>query len=189
MAWAIDTAHTQVEFVVKHMMVTNVRGHFKAISGTLNIDEANPQASTVDVSFDVASLATGDEKRDGHLRSADFFDAEKYPTMTFKSKRIEFAAPGKLDSFKIIGDLSIKDVTREVVLDVSNEGKGKSPWGTTVWGFNAHTSVNRKDFNLLWNVALETGGWLVGDQVKINIEIETIQQPETVVAPSEKQEA
>jgi polyisoprenoid-binding protein YceI len=189
MAWVIDPAHTQVEFVAKHMMVTNVRGRFKAVNGTVNIDEANPAASTVDVTFDVASLETGDEKRDGHLRSADFFDVEKFPTMTFKSKRIEFANPNNQESFKIIGDLQIKDVTREVVLDVTSEGTGKTPWGTTVRGFSAHTAVNRKDFGLTWNVALETGGWLVGDQIKINIELETIQQPETVASPSEKQEA
>ena len=187
MAWSIDASHTQVEFVVKHMMVTNVRGRFKAITGTLNLDETNPAASKVDVTFDVASLETGDEKRDGHLRSADFFEVEKFPQITFTSKRVEFAAPGKLDTFKVIGDLTVKDVTREVVLDVSNEGQNKSPWGMKVWGFSAHTSINRKDFNLQWNVALETGGWLVGDQVKINIELEAVQVPEA--APTETAQA
>jgi polyisoprenoid-binding protein YceI len=187
MAWSIDASHTQVEFVVKHMMVTNVRGRFKAISGMVNIDEANPAASKVEVTFDVASLETGDEKRDGHLRSADFFEVEKFPTMTFSSKRVEFAAPGKLDSFKIIGDLTIKNTTREVILDVSNEGQNKSPWGTTVWGFSAHTAINRKDWDLQWNVALETGGWLVGDQVKINIELEVVQVPETVATQNAAQ--
>jgi polyisoprenoid-binding protein YceI len=187
MAWSIDPAHTQVEFVAKHMMVTNVRGRFKAVSGTVNIDETNPAASKVDVTFDTNSIETGDEKRDGHLRSADFLEVEKYPTMTFTSKRIEFAAPGKLDSFKIIGDLKIKDVSREVVLDVSNEGTNKTPWGSKVWGFSAHTAINRKDWGLQWNVALETGGWLVGEQVKINIELEVVEVPETV--PSETAQA
>lgn len=182
MAWSIDTSHTQVEFVVKHMMVTNVRGRFKAFSGTVNIDETNPQNSVLDITFEVASLETGDEKRDGHLRSADFFDVEKFPKMTFKSKRVEFAAPGKLDSFKVVGDLTIKDVSREIILDVSNEGQNKNPWGMNVWGFSANSAFNRKDFGLAWNVALETGGWLVGEQVKINIEAELVKQPETVTA-------
>jgi polyisoprenoid-binding protein YceI len=180
MPWNIDASHTQIEFVVKHMMVTNVRGTFNAFSGSLNIDEQNPAASFVEASFDVASLETRDEKRNAHLRSADFFDVEKFPAMTFRSKRVEFPAPGSLDNFKIIGDLTIKDTTREVVLDVSNEGKNKNPWGMQVWGFNASTSINRKDFGLMWNVALETGGVLVGEQVKINIELEAVYVPEQV---------
>jgi polyisoprenoid-binding protein YceI len=187
MAWNIDTAHTSVEFVVKHMMITNVRGRFKAFGGTVNIDEANPQNSKVEIAFETASVETGDEQRNGHLRSADFFDVEKFPKMTFVSKRIDFAAPGKLDSFKIVGDLTIKETTREVVLEATNEGKNKSPWGMNVWGFSASTAVNRKDFDLTWNVALEAGGWLVGDQVKINIELEAVQQPETVASETQAQ--
>jgi polyisoprenoid-binding protein YceI len=180
MAWHIDPSHSQIEFVVRHMMITNVRGTFKAFSGLLAIDERNPQASHVEATFDVATLETGDEKRNAHLRSADFFDVEKFPTMTFKSKRVEFPAPGSLDNFKIIGDLTIRDVTREVVLEASNEGKNKNPWGMQVWGFNAHLTINRKDWGLMWNVALETGGLLVGEQVKINIELQAVYQPETV---------
>ncbi|MBX3064015.1 MAG: YceI family protein [Anaerolineae bacterium] len=187
MAWVIDNAHTRIEFVAKHMMITNVRGGFKNYSGTVQIDETNPQNSKVEVSIDVASLQTGDEKRDGHLKSADFFDVEKYPTMTFKSKRVELPAPNSTEHFKLIGDLTIKDVTKEVVLDVTNEGRQKTPWGTTAAGFTASTSVNRKDWGLTWNVALEAGGWLVGDTIKINIETELVQQPEAVTeAAAEK---
>lgn len=175
MTWIIDPAHSLVEFSVKHMMITTVRGRFNSFSGTLNLDEAHPENSYIEGTIDVASIDTREPNRDAHLRSPDFFDVDKYPTITFRSKRIEVQNSHHL---KVAGDLTIKDVTREVVLDVTMEGPGKDPWGNRRIGLSAQTTINRKDFGLNWNVALETGGWLVGDQVKIAIEIEAIQQQE-----------
>ncbi len=180
MAWVIDTAHTSVEFSVKHMMISTVRGRFAKFSGTLNIDPQHPERSSVEGAVETASIDTREPNRDQHLRSADFFDAEKYPTISFLSRRIE---PQGDNRYKVIGDVTIKDVTRELVFNVTDEGKGKDPWGNTHWGFTAEATLNRKDFGLNWNVALETGGWLVGDQIKINVEMEAIEkQPEPAAA-------
>jgi polyisoprenoid-binding protein YceI len=177
MAWKIDTSHTTLEFSVKHMMVTNVRGQFTKFGGEITADQSNLLNSKVEGWIDLASVDTHDVNRDNHLRSPDFFDASNYPQMTFVSKRIEKAGG---DEYKVTGDLTIKGVTREITFDVTSEGQYKNPWGSTVWGLTAKTSLNRKDYGLIWNVGLETGGWLVGDQVKINVEMELVQVPEQV---------
>ena len=161
------------------MMISNVRGQFQKVSGAVEFDEAHPAKSTVDVQLEVASINTRDEKRDAHLKSPDFFDAEKYPYLTFKSKRVEVKDAAHAS---LIGDLTIRGVTREVALDVEYNGAAKSPWGTTSAGFSARTTIKRKDWNLNWNVSLETGGWLVGDDVHINIELEIVKQPEAAPA-------
>ena len=175
MAWQIDSAHSQIQFSVKHMMISTARGTFDHFSGTVEADEQNPATAKVDVQIEAASINTRDEKRDGHLRSPDFFNAAEYPYLTFKSTKVE-----RLDEStgKLYGDLIIRDVTRPVVLDVEYAGMAKSPWGTTSAGFSATTKINRKDFGLNWNVALETGGWLVGDQITITIELELVKQVE-----------
>jgi polyisoprenoid-binding protein YceI len=156
-------------------MISTVRGRFHKFSATIDADEQNPTAAKIDVQIEAASIDTRDEKRDGHLRSPDFFDVEQFPYLTFKSTRIE-----QIDdsNAKLVGDLTIRDVTREVVLDVEYAGQAKTPWGTTSAGFSASTKINRKDWNLNWNVALETGGWLVGDQITISIELELVKQVE-----------
>jgi polyisoprenoid-binding protein YceI len=182
MSWKIDPSHSLIEFSVKHMMITKVRGQFTSFDGAVTVDPTSLPASKVEGSIDVASIDTGEEQRDNHLRSADFFDVENYPQMTFRSTRIE-AMGG--DEYKVYGDMTIKDVRREVVFEVSNEGQGQDPWGGQRWGISATARLNRKDFGLTWNVALETGGWLVGDEVKITIELQLVQeqpQPETVAA-------
>jgi polyisoprenoid-binding protein YceI len=175
--WQIDTAHSLVEFSIRHMMVSNVKGRFTGLSGTIVDAEGDPKLSSVKAAIDVTTLITGDPKRDEHLRSPDFFDAAKYPSITFESRRIA----GSRESFTIIGDLTIHGQTREVTLDVTFNGTGTTPYGKTVAGFTAETKINRKDFGLNWNVALETGGFLVGDQIKIEIELEAVRQdPEPV---------
>jgi polyisoprenoid-binding protein YceI len=173
MAWQIDAAHSEIQFSARHMMIATVRGQFKNFTGTVEGDEQNPTAAKVDVQIETTSLVTGDEKRDGHLRSPDFFDVETYPYITFKSTRVE-----QLDGehAKLHGDLTIRDVTKPVVLDVEYAGQAKTPWGTTNAGFNAQTKISRKEWGLNWNVALETGGWLVSDEIKINIELELVKQ-------------
>jgi polyisoprenoid-binding protein YceI len=175
MAWQIDQSHSEIQFSAKHLMISTVRGRFNSYTGTVEGDEANPTAAKVDVQIDASSLVTGDEKRDGHLRSPDFLDAEQFPYITFKSTRVQ-----QIDSThgKLVGNLTIRDVTKEVVLDFEYAGQAKTPWGTTSAGFNASTKINRKDWNLNWNVALETGGWLVGDTITINIELELVKQVE-----------
>jgi polyisoprenoid-binding protein YceI len=163
------------------MMISNVHGQFKNVNGTVEFNEAQPTGSTVDVQIEAASIDTHDEKRDGHLSSADFFDAAKYPYLSFKSQRVEVVD----DSHgKLYGDLTIKNITRPVVLSVEYSGMAKSPWGTSSAGFTATTKINRKDWELNWNVALETGGVLVGDTVNISIELEIVKQgvPEPVLA-------
>ena len=181
MAWKIDSSHSRVAFSVRHMMISNVHGQFKTLTGTVEFDEARPTRSSVDVQIAADSIDTHDEKRDGHLRSPDFLDAEKYPYLTFKSRRVEVVD----DSHgKIYGDLTIKNITREVVLAVEYSGQAKAPYGITSSGFTATTRINRKDWELNWNMALETGGVLVGDTVNINIELEIIKQgaPEPALA-------
>ena len=161
------------------MMISNVRGQFQKLSGTVEFDEKNPINTTVDVQIEVASVNTKDEKRDGHLKSPDFFDAVKYPFLTFKGKRVDV----KDKTHAVLhGDLTIRDVTREVALDVESNGQAKSPWGTTSAGFTAKTQIKRKDWGLNWNVALETGGFLVSDEITISIELEIVKQPEAVPA-------
>lgn len=173
MAYEIDAHHSLIEFSVKHMMVTTVKGRFTKFSGDVHIDEANPAASKVDVVIETASVDTSSEPRDGHLRSADFFDSEKYPTIAFHSKSVE--ALGN-DKYRVLGDLTVRDVTREIPLEITREGVTKSMQGQQLQGFSAALSISRKDFGLEWNVALESGGWLVSDQVKISLEIEVVEK-------------
>lgn len=175
--WTIDATHAQANFSARHMMVSTVRGSFRKLEGTLDFDPANPAAASVEAVIDVASMdSTGVEQRDQHLLSPDFLDAEKYPTITFKSTRV---VPGSDNTeAKVYGDLTIKDVTREVVLDVEFHGEATSPYGHTLVGFEASTKINREDFGLTWNVALETGGWMVGKDLKISIDAEFIKVTE-----------
>jgi len=179
MSWKIDSAHTQAAFTVRHMMISNVRGEFENVTGTVDFNEDNPTDTKVDVQIDVASINTREPQRDQHLKSPDFFYAELYPRITFKSKRVERTGANKA---RLIGNLTIKDVTREISLDVNYAGMVKNPWGATSAGFTAKTSINRKDWGLNWNVALEAGGWLVGEDVKIDIELEVIKEAEAVPA-------
>jgi polyisoprenoid-binding protein YceI len=179
MKWNIDNAHSNVEFAVKHMMISTVKGRFAKFSGSFDFEETSAAADSVEATIEVASIDTRDEKRDGHLSSPDFFDAATFPTITFKSTQIEKTSDNE---FKVTGDLTIRDVTQPAVLDVEYNGQSKSPWGMTVAGFSAKTSVNRKDFGLNWNVALETGGFLVGDKINISLEIEGVAQAAQVPA-------
>jgi polyisoprenoid-binding protein YceI len=177
MTWQVDKSHTHVNFTARHMMISKVRGEFTNYDINVDFDENNPANTAVDVTIYADSIYTRDEQRDGHLRSPDFLDAEKYPAITFKSKKVEqFNA----NSGRLVGDLTIRDTTREVVLDVEYSGLVKSPWGNTSAGFAAKTTINRKDWGLTWNVALETGGWLVSDQINIEIELELVKVAETV---------
>ncbi len=171
MAWKIDSAHSEVTFSVRHMMISTVRGRFNTVNGTVDFDEATPGNSSVNVEIDVTSVDTREKQRDDHLRSPDFLDVATYPTITFVSKRVE---PIDETHGKITGDLTIHGVTKEVVLDTEYAGQAKSPWGTTSAGFSAKAEINRKDFGLEYNAALETGGVLVGDKVKIDIEMEIV---------------
>ncbi len=171
--WTIDPSHTLVEFAAKHMLFTTVKGRFTGVQGSIEIDPTDLSRSSVQAQIDAGTISTGDAQRDGHLRSADFFDAEQYPTVSFASRRVESLDP---EHARVVGDLTIHGVTREVVLDVELLGEGKNPWGKTVAGFGATTTINRKDFGLNWNVALETGGWLVGDTIKIALDIQAVQQ-------------
>ncbi len=183
MAWDFDPAHTTIGFSAKHMMVTTVRGKFTKFSGELDLNEQHPEQSSVNVTVEAASIDTGQEQRDGHLRSPDFLDVANHPTITFKSTRVEKKGE---DRYHVFGDLTIRGVSREVPLDVTLEGHGKNPYGKHVAGFTITGAISRKDFGLNWNVALETGGWLVGDQVKLDIEVEVA---ETVPAAAEAQAA
>ena len=171
--WAIDPGHTVAEFGVKHLMVSTVKGRFTGVSGTIELDEQDVTRSRVDVAIDVATVNTHDEKRDAHLRSDDFFAAEQFPRITFTSTKVE---PNGKDRLNVSGDLTIRGVTLPVTLDVEFNGRATAPWGSEVIAYSAATTINRKDFGLAWNVALEAGGVAVGDKVKIAIEAEAIKQ-------------
>ncbi len=171
--WNIDTAHAQANFAARHMMITTVRGSFNKITGTINFDPANASAASVEAVIETASMgSTGNDQRDGHLKSPDFLDIENFPTITFKSTKVEASADGS--TAKVTGDLTIKGVTKSVVLDSEFLGQGKSPFGTTVAGFNGKTKINREDFGLTWNMALETGGWLVAKDITIELDLEAV---------------
>jgi polyisoprenoid-binding protein YceI len=172
MAWEIDQSHTTIEFSAKHLMVTTVKGRFTKFSGKIDIDEANPADSAVDVTIDATSISTGDERRDGHLASPDFLDVAQYPTLSYKSSRVERIDE---DSARVYGDLTIRGVSRPVTLEVTREGETKNMKGERLMGFSVRTSINRKDWGLNWNVALETGGVLVGDKVNIAIDAEVFE--------------
>jgi polyisoprenoid-binding protein YceI len=169
-SFALDPSHTRVGFVARHMMVAKVRGSFPKVEGTLTVAE-NPLESQVDVTVQVGSVSTGDENRDAHLRSPDFFDVEKFPVMRFVSNIVEPAGPGR---FRVQGDLTIRDVTRPVTLDVELEGVVVDPYGKQRVGFSATGEVDREEFGLTWNVAIEAGGVVVGKQVRIEIEAEAV---------------
>jgi polyisoprenoid-binding protein YceI len=172
MSWNIDASHTHVGFSVRHMMVSNVRGQFDNFSGVINFDEQYPAASSVDVQIEAASINTKFADRDAHLRSPDFLDAEQYPYITFKSKRVQ---PLDNRRGKLVGDLTIRDITKEVTLDVTHQGTVKAPFGNFASaGFSAETTINREEWGLTWNAALEAGGILVGNDVKISIELELV---------------
>lgn len=171
--WSIDPAHSHVEFAVKHMMISTVKGRFAVVRGTVRTDEANPANSDVNIEIDVDSIDTREAQRDAHLKSADFFDIEKFPKITFKSTRITDVSG---DNFKLTGDLSIHGVTRPITLDVTSEGRGKDPWGGERAGFSATGKIKRSEFGLTWNQVLEAGGILVGDDIKINLDVEVVKQ-------------
>ena len=164
---------SRASFSVRHMMIAWVNGEFDKINGTIDFDPQDPTQTKVDVQIMAGSIDTRDEQRDAHLKSPDFLDIEKYPVLTFASKRVEMLGENQ---GHLTGDLTIRDITREVVLDVEYAGMVKSPWGTTSAGFTATTKINRKDWDLTWNVALETGGVLVGEMVNITIQLELVQQ-------------
>jgi polyisoprenoid-binding protein YceI len=170
--WQIDPAHTNVEFSLKHLMISTVRGRFGAVSGTIVLDEANPAASTVTAEIDATSIDTRQEQRDAHLRSADFFDVENHPTLRFRSTSVTKSG----DGFDVAGELTIRDVTRPVVLHATDEGRGGDPWGGERAAFSATTSIDRRDFGLTWNQALETGGVLVSNDIRISLEVQAVKQ-------------
>jgi len=170
--WNLDPAHSVAEFKVKHMMISNVKGSFSGVSGVLHLDETDYTHSTVEASIPASSLKTGDDQRDGHLKSAEFFDTEKFPTLTFKSTNIDLI--GGAD-YAVTGDLTIHGVTKSVTLAVEDVSEpSKDPWGNQRIGLAASTKINRKDFGLSWNSALETGGLLVGEEVTISLEVQFI---------------
>jgi polyisoprenoid-binding protein YceI len=179
MSWQIDPAHSQIQFSVRHMMISNVRGRFESFTGAIEFEEKDPTRSLVEVQIETASINTRETQRDSHLKSPDFLNVEKYPYLSFKSKRIE-----KIDDShgRVIGDLTIRDVTKEVALDVEYAGQAKSPWGTVSAGFSATAKINRKDWGLTYNQVLETGGVMVGDVVNITIDLEIVKQAEAVPA-------
>jgi len=169
--YAIDPSHSRLGFVVRHAMVTKVRGKFGDFDGTVTVDGANPSASSVSITAKMATIDTGDEGRDGHLRSGDFFDVEAHPTMTFTSTAI---TPAGDDEFTVSGDLTIRGVTKPVTIDLEYTGAAKDPFGNERIGFEGKAEINRKDWGLEWNAALETGGILVGEKVKLELDISAI---------------
>ena len=169
--YKIDKAHSEAIFQVRHL-VTKVRGRFTDFEGAIEYNDATPEASTVNFTIKAASINTAEADRDNHLRSADFFDVEKYPDITFHSKRMTKRG----DGYDVVGDLTIHGVTKEVILPVAHMGKAKDPWVGDRLGFEVETTLNRKDFGLAFNIALETGGFLVGDEVKVTIEIQAVGQ-------------
>jgi polyisoprenoid-binding protein YceI len=170
--WKIDPAHTSAEFKVKHMMISNVKGSFSGISGTLTEDTFNPRLSRVDAIIDISTVNTGDVQRDEHLKSADFFHHQQHPHMTFHSTKVETKGEGE---YTVTGDLTARGVTKPVVFAVEGpSAPGKDPWGNTRIGLSATTKINRKDFGLTWNAALETGGILVGEEVQVTLEVQLI---------------
>jgi polyisoprenoid-binding protein YceI len=170
--WNIDVGHSAIHFWVRHMVISKVHGRFAKWSGKIELDEKDLTRSTVDVRIDTASIDTQVADRDAHLRSADFLDVARYPEATFRSKRIEKVG----DRYKVVGDLDLHGVVREVTLDAEFAGTGKDPWGNERAGFSAKTSLDRREFGLVWNAALETGGVLVGEKVELAIELEAVKQ-------------
>ena len=168
--YTIDTSHSRLGFVARHAMVTKVRGQFGAFEGTARIDEANPSASKVDLTIQVASVDTGSADRDGHLKSGDFFDVETYPTIRFVSTDVKRDG----SDWAVTGDLTIKDVTKSVTIDFEETGSAQDPFGNVRVGFEGETTINRKDWGLTWNAALETGGVLVSEKIKLEFDVSAI---------------
>lgn len=172
--WNIDSTHSVIEFKVKHMMISNVKGHFASVTGTLSLNEADLTQSSVEAAIEIASIHTRDENRDAHLKGADFFDAEQFPTMQLKSTHIALKSDGEL---VVTGDLTIKGVTRSVPFEVEGPSPAtKDPWGNTRIGLSATTKINRKDFGLTWNAALDAGGVMVGEDINIALDLEFVKQ-------------
>ena len=171
--WTIDQAHSTVEFSVKHMMISTVKGRFRNFEGTARIDEVDPSASSVTASVDVGSVDTGVEQRDAHLRSDDFFNAESFPKLTFVSSAVEQVDD---ENWKLAGDLTMRDVTRPVVFDVEVEGRGNDPYGKERAGFIATTKVHRGDYGINFNGLMDAGGVVVGDSVKVTLNLELVRQ-------------
>lgn len=175
-SWAIDVNHSTVEFAAKHMMLTTVKGRLASFTGSINTNAADLARSNVMVEFDAASVDTRSEQRDQHLRSADFLDVEKFPAIKFASRGFEGISLEPGAEFVMIGDLTIRDVTREVRLDVTFEGTGQDPWGGERISFSASGKIDRRDFGLTWNAALETGGVLVSNDLKLEVVVQGIRQ-------------
>lgn len=171
--WAIDPSHTLAEFSVRHLMISRVKGRFGQLSGTITVDPNDLTGAEIDVEIDVASIDTRDAQRDEHLRSADFFDVANHPKMHFKSREVIYKGG---ENYEVIGDLTIRGVTRPVTLNATYEGRVTDPWGNERIGFSATAELNRQDFGLTWNQALEAGGVLVGDKVNIHLEVEAVRQ-------------
>jgi polyisoprenoid-binding protein YceI len=172
--WEADPAHSQVGFAIRHMMIATVRGQFRTFAAKATGDPTAPAQATIEATIDAKSIDTGNEKRDAHLKTADFLDVEKYPTITFKSKKIEAAGAGKA---KVTGDLTLHGVTKEVVLDVEGPTPViKDPMGNTKAGAHATTKINRKDFGIVWNKSLDGGGLMVGDEIDVTIDIEAVKK-------------
>ena len=179
MSWNVDPNHTQVEFSAKHMGIMTVKGHITGVQATIDFNEDDFTASSVAATIDPTTLTTNDERRDAHLKSPDFLNVEQFPTMAFQSTRIERAAH---DRYTMTGDLTMRGVTRAVSLDVVYSGQAKDPMGNLHAGFSAYTTINRKDWGLNWNMALETGGLLVGEDVKLALEVEAVKPAEVAVS-------
>lgn len=173
--WKLDPTHANVEFAVRHLMISKVRGRFAEVEGTIRIDADDVSTAELEVEIGSASVDTRTEKRDAHLRSPDFLDAERFPTLNFRSSKVERVGDDRLE---VTGDLTIRDVTREIVLHVSELGTAMDPWGGERAGYEAKAKINRKDFGLTWNQALETGGVLVGEEVEIHLDAQWILESE-----------
>lgn len=173
--WQLDPAHSSVEFGVRHLMISTVKGRFGDISGTVTLDPNNESAAAVDITVQTASIDTRQEQRDAHLRSPDFFDVQNWPVITFHGTSVE----GDTDSeFQLTGDLTIRNVTREITLDVTKEGQGSDPWGNVRAAFSAKAKIDRRDFGLTYNQVLEAGGVVVGDEIKISVDVEFTAVPD-----------
>ena len=169
--WAIDASHTNIEFAVKHLMISTVRGHFGGVEGTVTLDGDDLSTARISAEIDASTVTTRNEQRDGHLRSADFFDVENHPKLTFRSTSVDVVSE---DELKVTGDLTIRGTTQPVTLDVELEGRGSDPWGNDRIGFTATTKIRRSEFGLTWNQVLETGGVMVSEDIRIRIESELV---------------
>ena len=172
--WQLDATHSSVDFAVKHMMMTTVRGHFRSVQATLRGDRDHPEQAGVEATIEVTSIDTGVADRDTHLRAADFLDADQFPRITFRSRQIEAPPKQEGDRFRVLGDLTIRDSTLELALDCEYQGRGTDPWGKTRAGFSFHAELDRREWGLRWNQALETGGVLVANKVRIEGEVQFV---------------